>query len=186
MRIFDRIISVVLALLLLAVCLFVGAASLGWPLRPGEWVALAQAYNHPVTALIAGLVALVVAALCLRLIFARKTKRKPVQPASALIKTTDIGNTYIALSALEAMAQRHIRASSRVRDCLTAIRVGEDGSSISFSVKLTVLPETPLPDLTAQLQKSLKEYVEEQSGILVGEVGVLVESASAIPAARVE
>jgi len=176
-----------MALLLLCVCLCLVSAALGWPLSQPDWASLARIMKVPAGALIVVAAALVVAILCLRLIFAPKTQRerKQAQPASALIKTTDNGSAYIALAALEVMAQRHIRGNSRVRDCATSIRVVE-GGSVVFSVKLSVLPETPLVELTAELQKSLKEYIEEQSGILVQEISVLVESASAAPAARVE
>jgi uncharacterized alkaline shock family protein YloU len=40
------------------------------------------------------------------------------------------------------------------------------------------MPESNVPELTSELQKSLKQYVEDYSGINVVEVRVLVESVS--------
>ena len=182
MKIFDRILCVVTALLLFCVCLCVGAAAWGWPLSVADWTSVVEMVSDGTIALVAGISALLAALLCLRVIFAPKKQRAPAQPASALIQTTDIGCTYIAISALEAMALRHVRTNNRVRDCSATIRVVE-GGSIVFGVKLSALPETPLVELTTELQNSLKEYVESQSGIQVQEVSILVEgvSSAALP-----
>jgi uncharacterized alkaline shock family protein YloU len=105
------------------------------------------------------------------------------------MKQTEFGGTFISLEALDTMVQKHCRAQQRVRECHTTLHSSETG--VTIGIRLSVLPDTDVVTLSSELQKSLKEYVESLTGIQVGEIGILVENASASPAqnasvARVE
>ena len=103
------------------------------------------------------------------------------------MRKSDIGGTYIALSAIDTMVQKHCRQQSKVRDCVSSLRTTENGG-VAISLKLAVLPDTDVVALTDELQKSLKEYIESLTGVNVSEVSILVENTAAqYPAAgRVE
>lgn len=113
--------------------------------------------------------------ISIRLLFAGRGKKIEVRPASALMKQTEFGGTFITLEALDAMVQKHCRAQQRVKDCRTTLQSGEAG--VTIGIRLAVMPDTDVVALSSELQKSLKEYVEGLTGIHVNEIGVLVESA---------
>ncbi|MEL7602331.1 MAG: Asp23/Gls24 family envelope stress response protein, partial [Bacillota bacterium] len=83
------------------------------------------------------------------------------------------------------MVQKHCRANNRIRNVISNVRAVRDGG-VTISVRLALMPDTDIPELTAELQKTLKEYVEKHSGINVREVGILVEDTSSSPRSRVD
>jgi uncharacterized alkaline shock family protein YloU len=68
--------------------------------------------------------------------------------------------------------QRHCRANQRIKECESNVIATPSG--IAVSLKLQVAPDTVIPELSAQLQKSLKEYMETISGITVTGVDILI------------
>ena len=130
---------------------------------------------------------IVILLISVKLLFAGrggKTVQPEPAPAATLMKQSDIGGTFISLEAIDTMVQKHCRAQSRVRDCHSTLRAVEDG--VTIAIRLSVLPDTDVVKLTSELQTSLKGYIEGLTGINVKEIGILVESTSAQPAARVE
>lgn len=132
---------------------------------------------------------LVLLLISIKLLFAGRGQKAEKRPASALMRQTEFGGTFIALEALDTMVQKHCRAQQRVRDCHTTLHSSEAG--VTIGIRLSVLPDTDVVSLTSELQKSLKEYVEGLTGIQISEIGILIENATAAPAqtasvARVE
>ena len=83
------------------------------------------------------------------------------------------------------MVQKHCRSNNRIRECESHVSASAGG--VAIKLRLSLMPDTAIPELTAELQSSLKGYVESLSGIAVTEIGVLVIStASATPKARVD
>jgi uncharacterized alkaline shock family protein YloU len=116
--------------------------------------------------------------ICIKLLFAGRGKKSDVRPASALMKQTELGGTYISLEAIDTMVQKHCRAVSRVKDVHTTLQSAETG--ITIGIRLCVLPDTDVVTLSSELQKTLKETVESLTGVQVNEIGVLVESAAPV------
>ncbi len=104
--------------------------------------------------------------------------------SSALVKTTDIGSTYMTMQAIDGMIQKHVRSNNRVRNCSSRIIIKDSG--ISVELKLELMPDTNIPEITSQLQKTLKEYVESLSGIFVDNIKIIVVNANINPKGRVE
>ena len=123
---------------------------------------------------------LVLLLICIKLLFAGKGKKADVRPASALMKQTELGGTYIALEAIDSMVQKHCRAVPRVKNVHTTLQSTETG--VTIGIRLCVMPDTDVVTLSSELQKSLKENVESLTGIQVNEIGVLVESAAPVAA----
>ncbi|MEN6340338.1 MAG: alkaline shock response membrane anchor protein AmaP [Clostridiaceae bacterium] len=140
---------------------------------------IALFYMYKENALILAGSGLVLLLIAIRLLFAGKGKKAEVRPASALMKQTEFGGTFITLEALDAMIQKHCRTQMRVKDCHTTLHSSEAG--VTVGIRLAVLPDTDVVTLSAELQKTLKEYVESLTGIHVSEIGILVES-TAVPA----
>ncbi len=129
--------------------------------------------------LILGAIGLVLLVIALRLFIAmgkRKATKEPVkQPTSTLLLAGDNGTAYIALSAVDALVQRHCRANQKIRECESAVNAATaPGGGVNISLKLSVLPDTVIPELTASLQQSLKAYIENVCGIAVVSVDILV------------
>lgn len=176
---FDRLLLGILliAAIVTAFVLFGMAANLIQ--EPVVTSFIAQFYAFTENALILAGCGLVLLLISIKLLFAGKGKKAEVRPASALMKQTEFGGTFITLEALDAMIQKHCRAQQRVKDCHTTLHSTEAG--VTVGIRLAVLPDTDVVTLSAELQKSLKEYVESLTGIHVNEIGILVESA-AVPA----
>lgn len=125
--------------------------------------------------LIIGAVGLVLLIFALRLFVAMGRKGTAPQektPSSTLISAGENGTAYITLSAIDSLVQRHCRSNQRIKGCESKVIAMPNG--ISVSLKLQVLPDTVIPELSAQLQKSLKEYLENLSGITVTGIDILI------------
>ncbi len=175
LKVFDRILLALLLILAIVVAfiLFGVSANLIPENMATGFVSLF--YLNAQNRLILAGAGIVVLLIALKLVFAGREK-KEVQPLSAMIRQSDIGGTFVALSAIDSMVQKHCRAQSRIRDCVSTIHPGDNG--ITIGIRLSVLPDTDIKTLTDELQRSLKEYIEGLTGITVNEIGVLVESAS--------
>lgn len=134
-------------------------------------------YMFRQNALILAGVGLLLLLISVKLLFAGKSKKADVRPASALMRQTEFGGTFISLEAIDSMVQKHCRAISRVKDVHSTLHSNETG--VTIGIRLCVLPDTDVVTLSGELQKSLKENIESLTGIQVNEIGVLVESAAA-------
>ena len=180
LKVFDRILLGILliAAILVSFVLFGVAANLIHEEQVNWFISLF--YMETQNALILAGRGLLLLLISVKLLFAGKGKKADVRPASALMKQTELGGTYISLEAIDSMVQKHCRAISRVKDVHTTLQSTETG--VTIGIRLSVLPDTDVVTLSSELQKSLKENVESLTGIAVNEIGVLVESAAA-PAA---
>ena len=177
LKVFDRILLGILliAAILVSFVLFGVAANLIHEEQVNWFISLF--YMETQNALILAGSGLLLLLISVKLLFAGKSKKADVRPASALMKQTELGGTYISLEAIDSMVQKHCRAISRVKDVHTTLQSTETG--VTIGIRLSVLPDTDVVTLSGELQKSLKENVESLTGIAVNEIGVLVESAAA-------
>ena len=180
LKVFDRILLGILliAAILVSFVLFGIAANMISQDQVTWFVSLFYMYGE--NALILAGSGLVLLLISIKLLFAGKGKKADARPASALMKQTEFGGTYISLEAIDSMVQKHCRAVSRVKDVHTTLQSTESG--VTIGIRLCVLPDTDVVTLSSELQKSLKENVESLTGIQVNEIGVLVESAAPVAA----
>ncbi|OEF98440.1 alkaline shock response membrane anchor protein AmaP [Desulfuribacillus alkaliarsenatis] len=87
--------------------------------------------------------------------------------------STDIGDVKISVEALEAMAARTGRQIEGVRELSAKVIPTEFGAKISM--KVTLNPETNIPETTDKLQVEVKKYVETLSGVKIEKVLVVVK-----------
>ena len=50
----------------------------------------------------------------------------------------------------------------------------EPNTGVCIKLRLSVTPETVIPELTASLQQSLKEYIQGVCGVTVNSVDILI------------
>ena len=84
------------------------------------------------------------------------------------------GEVNIAFQAVENMALRVAREINGIRETTTKVQLTEMGLTIELRVK--VLPDLQIPNLSSELQDKVREYVEDKTGTSVNEVRVTVEN----------
>ena len=123
--------------------------------------------------LILGAAGVLLLTIALRLFVAMGKKRQPQMapaPTSTLLLSNDNGTAYITIAAIDSLVQRHCCANGKIRECESL----EPNTGVCIKLRLSVTPETVIPELTASLQQSLKEYIQGVCGVTVNSVDILI------------
>ena len=105
------------------------------------------------------------------------TSTKTPTPNSALLKYTELGLIKVSINALEVMVQKAISSFEEIKDA--KISVLYEADVLKIRLKVLVMPDMVLPDLSVSLQKKVKEYIETYAGIAVEEVFVYIDNLTA-------
>ncbi|HOG00364.1 MAG: hypothetical protein BWY35_01442 [Firmicutes bacterium ADurb.Bin248] len=175
-KLIDKFVLVLLLLLTLALsAMFLALAMNFIPDGIIEKAGRIAVNGVLVNRLIFAAIGLVLLVFALQLFIAmcrRELSPRDKAPTSTLLSAGENGAAYISLSAVDALVQRHCRANQRIKECESTVIPMQSG--VSVSLRLQVLPDTVIPELAAQLQQSLKEYIETISGITVTGVDILI------------
>jgi uncharacterized alkaline shock family protein YloU len=98
--------------------------------------------------------------------------RKGGESASAIAQRTDLGHVSISLNTLESISLKAARRVRGVREVKSIIHADQTGTSITL--KATVDGETPIPGIVDDIQKAVKQQVEQIVGMEVKEVDVKI------------
>lgn len=177
---FDRLLAALSALLLLSAAVFAAGAAFG----PFRAVLMSAGDLSP---LALGILAAVLALISLRLLYASlgHAAREERGPESVLIKTTDNGSILISLSALDTMVQRSVRACPAVREVDSRLEAS-DQQSVCVRLRVNFAPDAVLPEVSSQIQRDVKDYIQSHAGVPVSEVQIFVEAVGAPQPVRVE
>jgi len=124
--------------------------------------------------LIAALISLLFLTVSIKLLFLRT---RPKALSSSLLRNTELGAIRVSVTALEIMAQKAVRSFDEVKDVKINILTQEDG--IKIQLKLLMMPEVVLPDISPSIQQKVQEYIQSYSGILVKEVFIYIDNLTA-------
>ncbi len=130
--------------------------------------------------LILGGAGVVLLAVAFRLFVAMGKKREvkaaaAATPTSAVMLSGENGTAYISIAAIDQLVQRHCRANAKVKECESLVVAAQEPcTGVNIRLKLSVAPETVVPELSGSLQQSLKQYVESLSGVTVNAVDILI------------
>ncbi len=179
---FDRFLLILLALLVIAAGLALVCTAMN--LITADMIAgmAAFAYNGIWSALAVGGIGAVLLVLAFRVLVAFNSRARETKPESVLVSSGEFGSTFISIAALDGMVQKHCRANPQVKECISTVAPRDEG--ITVQLKLSTIADINIPDLTAELQRTLKAYVESMSGIPVKDIGILVLNAPANPKAH--
>ena len=180
-NIFDKFLLVLLLLCVIALSALCVATAMGFVtldmiVAPIEVITNGLIGNR----LILGGGGVVLLAIAFRLFVAMGKKRDAKNaaapmPTSTMIMSGDNGTAYMTITAIDSLVQRHCRANAKVRECESVVvPAGESASGISIKLKLSVAPDTVIPELSANLQQSLKEYIETLCGVSVNAIDILI------------
>ena len=135
-----------------------------------------------------GVIALaaILAIVAIKLLFtSSKPREKEKANNASLLAADENGTSYISAASIDSMAQKYIKANSRIRECTSKVSVNPD-SSVDLALKAIVLADTNIPELCANVRKDLKEYIETYAGVKVEKVEfMVVNTYSPTTAARV-
>ena len=102
-------------------------------------------------------------------------------------RNSEIGEIRISADALENIATKASSRIKGVREQKVRVRI-ENGDAVSVVAKIAVDGETPIPQLSEEIQLNIKESIEKIAGINVERVHVVVANvgSAANRKARVE
>jgi uncharacterized alkaline shock family protein YloU len=123
------------------------------------------------------IVSLIVFIISVRFFFHSFAGPRRDREDKAITQRNDLGEVSISFETIRVIAERAAKRIRGVRDLKTSIRLSEQGAVVKLRVGVD--GETPLPDLTRQLQYEVKEAVETIAGIVISEVIVIVAEVSA-------
>ena len=89
-----------------------------------------------------------------------------------LINSTELGDVNITLGAIDNLVKKVVKKREGIFDINTDINNGESGLDINLSIK--VYSDYIIPQLTSELQKVVKSYLEDTTGVTVNNVEILV------------
>ncbi|MGI6116468.1 alkaline shock response membrane anchor protein AmaP [Luoshenia tenuis] len=173
LRVFDRVVMTVLMLF----CIGVGAVALGfaWNLFsfPVLGYMLLEVKLSLLWQILITVIALVWIVLCFKVIF---SVPKAPRERHALIKKSDDGAILISLQAIEAIATKYATSMVEVREMKPHTALQEGG--IAMRIQVSFKPDIDIPAISTQLQGGIKEAIEQQAGVPVREIRLLVETPS--------
>jgi uncharacterized alkaline shock family protein YloU len=131
-----------------------------------------QLYSGLWPALAAGVVALIVLIWSLKLLSLAFKREPRMDRSSVSVQHTENGSVRISVAAMDTLVKQAIAHDEGVVDIKTSIINHED--SISVSIDMTLASDVHIPNVTMMMQRSIKNFIEEFSGIAVREVTIMV------------
>ncbi len=160
------------ALLALYGCLGVVVAvwaALGLPMCLENWFGLSGAAWPYVVAVVVALLLLAGAAQAIRLALRRDSS---AEKGSVSVQNTENGAVRISVQAMDTLVKQAIGQADGIEEIKTSVVNHED--SISVNIDMTLRSDVHIPNVTMLMQRSIKNFIEEFSGIAVRDVAVLV------------
>ncbi len=167
MNMFDRIILTLYTLLFSVVSVIVILFSTRAISLDMFWTSISAFYGRWEV----GVVGLVVLLASLRLLL---SGIKFKQSTETIIKNDDNGIISISFNAVENLVLKITRDVENVKDVRVKIRKHDDG--ISIFLNLVVTHDIIIPELTLELQKNVKNYIQSTAGIAVKDVRINVDN----------
>lgn len=179
MRVIDRLVITLAALLVLFVGIVALALVAGWNATPMAIDAVVAARGS--ARMETGLLGLLAVGGALYL-FAVAWQRDST-PGS-IHQTGKLGDVYVSLRAVESLVLRATSSVKGVREVTT--RLSQEAGELAIEVSLLITPERRVPEVTQEVQQRVEEYVREIVGIPVTKVAVEVRNIAPDPRPRVE
>ncbi|ADL13246.1 alkaline shock response membrane anchor protein AmaP [Acetohalobium arabaticum] len=178
MQLLDRIIIFVFTILLIFISLIMIGSAV--ELIPLTYISafINQYYGQAVIGVI-GAVLLVVAVRILYPLFRRKDKSR-----NTIVRENSLGEIRLSLSAIDALVNEAVNQTRGIKEVESKLKVGEEGLNIFLEVVVT--PDINIPEISEELQESIKEYLKRTTGVVVGQIEVLVDKVAQDSNLRVE
>lgn len=99
--------------------------------------------------------------------------------APSIDQRTSYGDVRISLETVENLTLKAASRTKGMKDLKARVQVSDAG--IELAIRAVVDGDTSIPDLTEDVQRIVKEHVEEITGIPVASVSVYVANVSSSP-----
>lgn len=169
-RVFDRIFLFIYSLILGISLIFVALVATGL-VKP--WIArdiLDLVTSQGAVAISVAIVAIVLFAISVRLFYISVASGNGKPPS--IDQRTDFGDISISLETIENLALKAAYKVAGIKDIKARVQVGQAG--LHIKVRSVIDGEVSIPALTEEVQRSVKGYVEEISGVPVSSVNVFI------------
>lgn len=170
MGIIDSIILTVytLALMVVSFLMVVGAIAPD-SVSPHLWIE--QALDTARGRMVVGIIGTAFFAVSIRLIFLAFRRQGGGQP---VVHETTLGEVRISLSAVENLVRKVARSAKGVREIKAVIRHDKDG--IHVLLRGTVSPEVSIPEVSEEIQSSVRQYIKRVVGVELAAIRLEVEN----------
>lgn len=194
LKTFDRVMAIILLVLLIAFS--AGLVLFAWgfltvfingSLVAGVQLSNAWRFNINTSATIFSILLTILAAflvfVAIRILFVRK--RNPQQKemgnmqSGVMLRNGEHGAAYITKDAIQYLVDKQVQAEHSIRDAQSQIDITPE-QNVSIKLKVSVMADQNLPEITGKLQESLKEYIQTTTGIAVDAVEVLIAAPPSI------
>ncbi len=119
-----------------------------------------------------GVIALIALSWALKLLSLAFKREPRTDRSSVSVQNSENGSVRISVAAMDTLVKQAIAHDEGVVDIKTSIINHED--SISVSIDMTLASDVHIPNVTMMMQRSIKNFIEEFSGIAVREVTIMV------------
>ena len=173
----ERLYSVVFALMLGATAVGLGALATAYVPLDVVGTSLEAVHGNFQYVILAAM--LLVAAVILLVLSLRRG-----QCVETLLQQGSLGEVRICFKAVETLVLKAAKGVKGIRETKTRIVYSENG--LIIFLRAVTIPDHNIPQVTAELQAAVKEYVESTTGSSVLEIKVMIENvvSDAVKAAR--
>lgn len=171
MNFLDRFLMVIYTLGIMMLLFIAGLAALGWT-TPVELLQLSLFYDRD--RVIVG--SIVVFYLLVSLKFFLQALSGERAPAQAVVRETEMGQIRISVEALENITFKAASQIKGVKDVKPKVACLPDG--VKIMVRVVVMPQISVPQVSDEIQATVREYITDTVGIKVLCVKVLVNDIS--------
>ena len=173
MKILDKILTGILAVLAAIIALAAISAVIGWPISETVLQRLIECLQNPWTAIVVCVCALVVIAIAIRLLIAL-FRNDSKHPQRVSVLKSETGESFMTITALNSIVGRIVRSNPSVKDYRTYVKT--NGETVEINAMITALSGVQIPTLTEQLQETIRDSVESYTGVKVERVQVVVSA----------
>lgn len=163
----ERTYLVIIALLVGAAAVALGALGLSLVDLRLLWTSLERMHGSLETVLLA-----VLLAIFSLLIFVLSFRRG--ESVETLLSHSQLGELRICFKAIENLVLKAARTVDGVREVKTRMMQTENG--LTIFLRAITFPDLDIPQVSTELQAAVKEYVEKTTGASVAEVKVMIEN----------
>ena len=168
MKIFNRAALLLITLFFMFVSLLMSIYCLGL-VESSSLPVLIQSLYKRIEVGVLFLAAFILGAWVIYPFFTQKISEK-----ITVVNNTELGEVDITLEALQNLVRSVAFQQEEIKDIDSKLEPTETGIKITLTGK--VYPSTVIPELTENLQKIIKSYIEDTTGVNVEEVKILIEN----------
>lgn len=150
------------------------------------WSELDWSEVSPTDPLFITSIVIAVILLLLSIRFFYISMRRDRSSVPSIDQRTEYGDIQISVETIENLCLKAASKVRGIRDLKTRIRVTQAG--IDIMIRAVIDGEYSIPDMTAEVQKQVHEYIQDTTGIPVANVSVYVANVAQSPSfkSRVE